>query len=101
MNDEILIVYLESLIGKLFKIIPLNEEYNLTIKDYINSLKIELSGALNNFEKLKFDGNFIGIINTLEYLIENEFDKKTCKREVFKCIKTIEILINKVGDIVE
>lgn len=98
MNDEILITYLQSTIGKLFKIMPLNEEYNSTIKTYIESLKIELIGALSNFPRLKLDGNFIGITNTLEYLIQNDFDKKTCKREISKCIKTIEIIIKKVGD---
>lgn len=97
-NDEILTTYLESSIGKIYKIIPLNEEYNNTIKTYIKSLKIELSGALSNFARLRFDGNFMGIINTLEYMIKNDFDNETCKREIFKCIKTIELIIKKVGD---
>lgn len=96
LNNKILKNYLMSTIGKIYKIIPLYEEHHPTLKKYINSLKCELIGNINNFNILKSDGNFISIIGTLEYLTDNDFDKELCKREVFKCINTIEILIGKL-----
>ena len=96
--DDFMNIYLKSTIGKLYKILPLYEEYKETISTYIHSLKSELIGALNNFPYLANNGKFIGIINTLAYMANNEFSKEMCKREVFKCINVIEMIIKENGD---
>jgi len=87
--DKSLNEYLEDLVGKIYKILPLKESEIDTLNEYIKSLQLEIIGSLNIFDN---DAKIMTVINTLQYFIDNEYDTKTCKREVFKCIKIVKKL---------
>lgn len=94
-------VFVRSLIGKVYKILPLKEEFDsgedVHLDEYIESLLLDLSGASSTFPELNDIPDFITIINILQYLSTHDFNHKTCKREVFKMIGLLENIVAKMG----
>ena len=80
---------IEHLINKIFKILPLGEEGNENIKDYIGSVMVQVNGAAETskdfFSLPKNREKLIDISNSINYLKTNEFTLNECRREVFKC----------------
>ena len=94
-----ILCFLDSLTNKIFKILPLKEQNNYFLFSYLNSLQIELIGALITFPKLKNSSNYLSIINTVNFLDDNTFSNQQCKREVFKIInETLQKVKKEVGD---
>lgn len=89
-SDEMFNNYTTILINKLFKILPMKENNIESLDVYLQSLQVELIGSKDLIPVFAENPNFLIILNTIQFFIENEFDNKTCKREVFKCIKIIE-----------
>ena len=91
-------VYLHSLTGKLFKILPLREEhYDSGYLPYLDSLWMEMSGACSTFPALWGDADYIAILNVLGYLNTHTVTVEQCKREVFKAIDLIKKVQNRNG----
>lgn len=89
--------HLRSLIGRIWKLIPLKEQNNQFLKIHLESLSFELIGSYKAFPSLAVFPEYINIVNTIIFLHENEFSKEQCKREAFKCIRLINMLIEKYG----
>lgn len=94
-------VYLTSLIGHIYKLVPLREELggwsNTDFIAYIESLLIEVYGSLATFPELGQCAGYIGVVNTLQYMKTHEMSEKVCRREVFKAIRGLDYTIRKVG----
>lgn len=82
--------YFEFLINKTYKILPLREENSKTLKSYLESYLRELIGNKNLVTVLVNEPKFITVLNTMQYLISEEYSVGVCKREVFKCIHILE-----------
>lgn len=82
--------YFQFLIGRVWKILPMSEEDNKHLKDYMEGLQRELIGNMNLVEDLKYDGYFITLLNKIEYLISEECEHETIRKEVFECIDVIK-----------
>jgi hypothetical protein len=94
--------YLGFLIDKVYKILPMKEQNNITLHEYLESLQRELIGNIDLIIKLKEDRNFLSLMSKIQYLIDNEYDNTICKKEVFSCINIIEKIIKKYrGDNVD
>jgi len=87
--------YLSYLVNKLFKVLPMKEKDIKSLNQYLKSLQIELIGSTELISVLKNDPQFLTLMNTIQFFIENEYDNQTCKREVFKCISIIKNLQKK------
>jgi len=95
-----ILIFLNSLTNKIFKILPLKEQNNDFLFSHLNSLQIELIGALVTFPELKNSSNYLSIINVINFLGDNSFSKQQCKREVFKIVnETLPKIKKEVGDI--
>jgi hypothetical protein len=85
--------YLEVLKSRTFKILPLLEESNVGVFQYIKSLANELYGLQYVIENLDNDHLLISLISTLESFadisIEAEYDFVFIRSEIFKCITII------------
>lgn len=90
--------YFNFLIGRVWKILPMNEEDNIHLKDYMESLQRELIGNMNLVESLKYDGYFITLLNKIEYLINEKCEHETLRKEIFECIDLIKKLQTKYFD---
>lgn len=92
MND-----FLTHLIGSIFKILPLKEDYDsgidIGLKDYLDSLYMQLVGGRMTYKELDSNQHYISIVNTIGYLNSHDFTHKQCKREVFKCIKLLQEIV--------
>jgi hypothetical protein len=97
LNNECFNNYLKFLIGSIYKILPIQENEPDTLLPYLESLKIELIGNLELIEKIRYDGGFLRLLGTIQYLISHECTHKEIRREVFKTIKIIERLQEKYG----
>lgn len=95
LNDQFFINYLNFLISKVFKILPISEEQPETLKDYLESLIIEIKGNQSLITQIKSDANFLSLLGTLQYFTENNCTHRVIKREVFKCISIIQGLQEK------
>ena len=82
--------YFNFLINKTYKILPLKEENSDTLKSYLESYQRELIGNMDLVPLLVNEPKFITVLNTIQFLISEEYSDKVCKREVFKCIRILE-----------
>jgi hypothetical protein len=93
--DECFKNYFKFLIGSFYKILPTMEDEPDTLKNYLESLQIELMGNQNLIKQIRYDGNFLKLLGTIQYFIDNECQHKILRKEVFKCINIIKKLQNK------
>lgn len=97
--DEALLKYLDFLVGKFFKILPLKEQREETLCSYLESLQREMIGNKSLIPVLKNHPDFITLLNTLEYFITNKDVKHSVyRKEVFKCINIIKKLQRDIFD---
>lgn len=91
-------IYISSLKGKFFKILPLYESDAVSLKEYLAGLKDELVGFSENKDIDRFSSEIISLINIIIFFINEEYSQKTCKKNVFKCIRIIENIEKKCGN---
>lgn len=91
LSNEVYDDYMTLLINKIYKILPLKEEHSPTVVVYIESLLMEMTGNGKLILLLQNNGRYIGVVNTIESLKDCE-DLQICKREIFKCIREVEKL---------
>ena len=87
--------YFEFLINKTYKILPLKEEKSDTLKSYLESYQRELIGNMDLIPLLVNEPKFITVLNTIQFLISEDYSENVCKQEVFKCIRILEEINNK------
>ena len=90
--------FLDSLIGKIYKILPLKESQNTHLPLYLKSLIREIEGSLKSFPILCESREYITIVNTINFMRFNQYDIPVCRYEVFKMLNLIDALKKKVGD---
>lgn len=95
------IYFIKSLTGKIYKILPMKEDELqgkiVHLKDYINSLSIEVIGAIKTFPELSNEDNYISVVNIINFMNDNEFDYKICKREVFKMLNFLNLIEDRLA----
>ncbi len=85
--------FLANMIGNIFKILPLYDENNIGLQSHIDSVAIQLIGAMDTFQDLRTNQKYISIINSMNFLRKNDYTKKQCKREVLRCTNILESMI--------
>lgn len=83
--NQFLANYLTRLVGQFFKILPIKESGEPSIKEYMCSLQREIIGCCAVMQT-SHDSMWVSLISILQFLIDNECDIATVKTEVFKAI---------------
>ena len=100
-----LTLFIKDLTDKLFNILCLKEEEdagnNVFLSEYIDSRLVEIIGACSTFPCLNSNPDYISVLNTVQYLSQNEVTTKKCKREVFKILKLLNKIERESGDDIE
>lgn len=94
-NELDVVQYLDSLINRAFKILPLYEESNEGLFVYIQSLIYEVYGIRYVIKELGASSDYVMLLAILESLSDDAImiddrKKEIVKREVFKCIDLIK-----------
>lgn len=89
--DGLLVAYMDGLIGKVFKVLPMKEKKVETLDTYLNSLMRELIGCKELILVLKEDSNFLSLLNILEHLT-HENNLNNYRSDVFKALDLVEKL---------
>lgn len=78
--------YFEFLINKIYKILPMREDNSKTLKIYLEGLLRELIGNKELVSILANEPRFVSVLNSIQFLILEEYSVQVYKKEVFKCI---------------
>lgn len=94
--------YFNNLIGMYFKILPLYENKEKSLKSYMENLRDELEGFSELIVSINNDPMFMSLISILQYLI-CEIDNDDCtvgvfKRKVFGAISLCKKLASKYSE---
>lgn len=98
LDNEAKVLYLESAVDSVFKILPLYEEKNEGLELYVESLVAELYGAVKTIGMQNI-ADYISFLATLEAVkqdIKIDDNKKDVKRNVFKSINTLKNVISRI-----
>lgn len=93
--NEMIGRYLESLIGRFYKILPLKEDGEPSLVKYMESLQREMLGCKWLLPVIEYDELYLGLISTLQYLIDVDCEVDIVKSEVFKAIGVCKKLSKK------
>lgn len=93
--------YIESLVNRFFKILPMRENGEATLDVYMRGLQCELLGCQNLMPMFSENDAYISLLSILQFLIDNpECPVAEVKREVFAAIsicKKMTQLLNPEG----
>lgn len=92
-NSELFNNYLDILVNRLFKIIPLYEEHNEGLYVYTQSLLFELYGLIESVEDMNKKPEYVILVSTLESIADSVlFDdtQKIVRRETLKCMDVVK-----------
>jgi hypothetical protein len=79
--------YLRNLVNLFFKILPIREAEEPSLKTYMESLQAEILGCKALVKTINADSMFLTLVSILQYLIDRvDNDVLVFKREVFKAI---------------
>lgn len=95
--SNVVLVSLDRLTGKVFKILPMREEECNTLDEYVSNLLRELINTKELVLTLQRDEEFLSLLSTLEGLSHNDIDLQVCKSDVFKCIEIIKKMSYKIS----
>jgi len=91
LGDKFLINYLNFLINRVYKCLPMKEKEEPSLSLHIESLLREVIGNQNLIIQLKNNANFISLIGKLNYLaINKDIKMKEYRKDIFDCISLIE-----------
>lgn len=100
-DSENLNIYLNNLVNRIFKILPLYEEENEGVSRCIDSLVFELNGLEELIPK-NLASDYVSLLSTLlsvkKEVGRKENQKKIIKREVFKCINITKNISDKIQE---
>jgi hypothetical protein len=94
--NQSLITYVDGLVAKVFKTLPMKEDNSPSLSVYLKSLLRELIGAKELVEELKDNQDFITLLDVLQSLLD-ENDMQNYKSDVFKCISIIKRIKSSLG----
>lgn len=97
--DELIDNYFSSLINQLFKILPLKENGEPSLINYMSSLQRELIGCKSLLRNTNYDANIARLIFTLQFMIDNDCSISTTKTEIFKSISLCKKIKNRYFEV--
>lgn len=82
-NHTLIRNYFNKLVNLYFKILPLYEDGEASLRTYMENLRDELIGCSEIIAGIKSDSMYMSLIATLQFLIEG-LDNPDCTKEKYK-----------------
>ena len=89
--------YFEFLLGRVWKILPMKEEKNQHLEDYIKGLQREIKGSIGLIEHEFIGSYLIMLLHKLEFLIDCQYEHSVYRKEVFECVNIVKKIINSIN----
>ena len=93
--------FLASLTGKIYKLIPMRDDVEsgaeVFLDKYLDSLLIEMMGAMDTYPVIGMDEQYISIVNTAQYMAKHSIPRDVWRRESFKMLNTLDRVRAKYG----
>ncbi len=93
--EEMVGKYLDGLVNQIFKILPIKENEEPSLNEFMKSLQVELLGFKSLMTRIGNDSRYITLLSILQYLIDNNCEVRVVRREVFKAISVCKKLREK------
>lgn len=88
--------FLTSLRGDVFKLLPMKEAemsgINNHMNEYIDSLIINLTGAMNTYPVLASQKQYLYVLNNIQYIFKHPVDFKQWRKIILNSTKNIDAL---------
>lgn len=89
-DDALILNYLDALVNRFFKILPIKESGEDTLQQYLESLLREMTGFNCLVSFVAYDDRYLTLLSMLQYLIERDVDVDVVRTEVFRAIGIIK-----------
>lgn len=95
LSDELVSRQIKNLVNRFYKILPIKESGEPTLKQYQSGLLREMVGFKELIVAFKYDDRYLSLLSILQYMIDNDPDVETVKSDVFKAINILKSLQKK------
>lgn len=89
-----LVIFLENLRGDVFKLLPMKESeldgVNAHLNNYLDSLIINIKGAMDMYPQLSGEKPLVYILNNLQYMRNNDLEFKQWRKIVLDATHDID-----------
>lgn len=89
-ENKLISNYLESLIDRFYKILPMKENCEQTLPRYMESLLRELIGFDKLVSFISYDDRYLTLLSIVQYLIDNDVDVDIVRTDVFRAINILK-----------
>lgn len=88
--------YLSGLCGDIFRLLPMKEDECLGVEnhipDYIESLIINMTGAMSTYPTLSSQKQYLRVLNNIQYLKTGDVDFAKWRKVILNSVKSVEVL---------
>lgn len=87
--------YLDALVNRFYKILPIKESGENTMRPYLDSLLREMIGARELMDFIQDDDRYLSLLAIVQYFINNDVDVAIVRTDVFRAISILKKLQKK------
>lgn len=94
-NDRMVSNYINTLVNRFYKILPIKESGEDTLKRYLEGLQREMIGLRDLITLIHDDDRYLTLLTIIQYFIDHDTDVATVRTDVFKAISILKKLQKK------
>ena len=95
LSNELVSRQIKDLVNRFYKILPIKESGEPTLKQYQSGLLREMLGCKELIVALKNDDRYLSLLSILQCMIDYDPDVDTVRSDVFKAINILKSLQKK------
>ena len=94
-SDRMVSNYMNALVNRFYKILPIKESGEDTLTRYLESLQREMIGLRDLITFIKDDDRYLTLLAMAQYFIDHDADVATVRTDVFRAISILKKLQKK------
>ena len=95
LSDELVARQIKDLVNRFYKILPIKESGEATLKQYQLSLLREMLGCQSLIVAFGYDDRYLSLLSILQYMIDYDPDVNAVRSDVFRAINILKSLQKK------
>lgn len=94
-SDRMVSNYMNALVNRFYKILPIKESGEDTLKRYLESLLREMMGLRDLIIFIQDDDRYLTLLAIIQYFIDHDTDVATVRTDVFRAISILKKIQSK------